>query len=76
MSFMLFCVEFKLQESRPLATRTHAKREVNSTVRVTTLMCCHWKLLQINFYNHNLMMQSCFSVLYFHRQTKTSIVCG
>lgn len=75
MSCMLFCVEFKLQESRPLATRTHAKEEVNYTVLVTTLMCFDWKLLQINFYKHNLMM-SCLSVLYFQRLTKTSIVCG
>ena len=59
MSSMLFCVAFKLKESMPLATRTHAKEQVNSNVRVTTLMCCQWKLLQINFYKHNLMM-SCF----------------
>ena len=32
MSSVLFFVEFKLQERRPLAVHTHAKEQVNSTV--------------------------------------------
>ena len=58
MSSMLFYVELKLQESRPLAMHTHAKESVNYTVCFTTSMRRYWKLFQINFHNDNLIM--CF----------------